>query len=169
MSTTAMRLLRHLIYPRAWARRMFPRAARRAIADAVAQAETRHASEIRVAIEAALEPHEVLRGITARRRAQDLFGRLRVWDTAERDGVLIYLLLAEHSVEIVADRGIAAKVSPQDWQAVCDAMGALLHEGHPLAAVLDGVARVADLLAPHSPATPGRARRLSDWPVLVGR
>lgn len=169
MAMDMQRWWRHATYPRALARRAFPRRARRAIAEAVRAAESRHAGEIRVAIEPALDLHHLWHGITPRRRAVELFSTLRVWDTEGNDGVLIYLLLADRAVEIVADRGIAARVAPHEWQAACDAMRALLRERQPLDAVLAGVAAIADLLAAHAPAQPAAAHRntQSDWPILL--
>ncbi|MHB1668130.1 TPM domain-containing protein [Thiomonas sp.] len=161
--------LRHAFYPTARVHTVFPRSAMKAIAQAIHAAESRHDGEIRVALEGALDWPELWRGITPRARAIELFARLHVWDTADNNGVLIYLLLAERAVEIVADRGIASRVEPAQWQALCRSMEQGLREGRHLDAVLAGVAGVSALLAEHSTAPTQRRNELSDWPVVVKR
>lgn len=161
-------------YPRALARRAFPHAARLAIAQAVHDAEQRHGGQIRVVVEPALDLHHLWRGVTPRQRAVGLFASMRIWDTAHNDGVLVYLLLAERAVEIVADRGIADKVSPTEWQQACDVMRDLLRRRRPLDAVLAGIAGVDALRATHLPeppegAAPRRVNELPDWPLILWR
>lgn len=164
------RLFRHAFYPTARVHMLFPRQAMQAIADAIHAAEGRHGGEIRVAIEGALDWPELWRGVTPRQQAIALFSSLRVWDTERNDGVLIYLLLAEHAVEIVADRGIAARVAPHSWQAVCRSMEQPLRQSRHLDAILQGVSDVSKLLAEHAPASSGEPRNeLSNWPVVVKR
>ncbi|WP_288127114.1 TPM domain-containing protein [Thiomonas sp.] len=164
------RLFRHALYPTARVHMLFPRQAMQAIANAIHAAEGRHGGEIRVAIEGALDWPELWRGVTPRQQAIALFSSLRVWDTERNDGVLIYLLLAEHAVEIVADRGIAARVAPESWQAVCRGMERHLRQSRHLDAILQGVDDVSKLLAEHAPAREGAQRNeLSDWPVVVKR
>jgi uncharacterized membrane protein len=93
----------------------------------------------------------LLRGETVRERALEVFGRERVWDTEASNGVLIYLLLAERDVEIVADRGYAGKVSAHIWEDICREMEAHFSVGHFEAGVLAGVRRVDALMALHFP------------------
>lgn len=147
------RLLKHLFAPSA--RRLFPADSLQRIADAIASSERRHSGEICFAVEPALSWLEVLRGIPARRHAEDAFARLRVWDTAANNGVLLYLLLADHRIEIVADRGLGRKVSTEQWRGVCQLMEERLRAGEPEEAVLNGIAAVTDLLAAHYPQVPG--------------
>lgn len=148
-----MRLLRHLFAPSA--QRLFPADSLQRIADAIAASERSHGGEICFAVEPALSWLEVLRDVSARMHAEDAFARLRVWDTAANNGVLLYLLLADHRIEIVADRGLDHLVSAEQWRGVCQLMEERLRAGEPEAAVLRGIAAVTDLLATHYPQKPG--------------
>ena len=124
-----MRLLRHLFALPGAVARAFPPAAMSAIESAIRESEKLHDGEIRFAVEAALDPAQLWRGVSARSRAIDLFAQLGVWDTERNNGVLLYLLLAERDVEIVADRGFNGKVSAAEWEGVCKAMEAALRAG----------------------------------------
>lgn len=162
------RLLRHLSFAPWRVRRAFPHATLEAIATAIHAAEQLHGGEIRFAVEGAFDLPELWRGLTARERAIEVFSHLRVWDTEHNDGVLIYLLLAERDVEIVADRGIHQQVETGAWEDVCRSMETLLHQGRYEAAALDGVAGVSGLLARHAPLQTGTKRNeLPDWPVVL--
>lgn len=162
-----MRLLRHLFAPSA--RRWFPEASLRRIADAIAADEARHRGEVCFAVDAALPWRAVLAGREARARAEDVFARLRVWDTEENNGVLIHLLLADRRIEIVADRGLAGRVSEAQWRGVCLLMEERLRAGDAEAAVLRGVTAAGDLLAGHFPRIAGREDRneLPDMPQIL--
>jgi len=161
------RLLRHLATSSWLVRRRFPASALAAIEAAIAAAEQRHEPEIRFAVEAALHPRALIRGVTPRARAIEVFSELRVWDTERNTGVLIYLLLADHSVEIAADRGVVARVPPAEWEAICRAMEAELRPGRYEAGALAGIRAASDLLARHFPASgPGR-REQPDRPVVL--
>ncbi|MFT3896872.1 MAG: TPM domain-containing protein [Thermomonas sp.] len=162
-----MRLLRHL-FARS-ARSVFPEDSLHRIADAVHAAEQRHTGEICFAVEASLPPMAVLRGIDARSRAQQVFAQLRVWDTHANNGVLVYLLLADHRIEIVADRGLAGLVSAEQWRGVCQLMEGRLQDDRAEDAALAGVAAISDLLAGHFPQQPGVAdeNELPDEPRLL--
>src|SRR5262245_24024630 len=140
------RALRHLFYTRWGTRRRFPAAVRRRIESAIAAHERRHAGEIRFAIETALDLPELWGGVTPRARAVDVFGQLGVWDTAGNNGVLIYVLMADHVVEIVADRAIAARVPQGEWDAVCRAMEAHFKAGRFAEGSEAGIAGVGGLL-----------------------
>lgn len=165
------RLLRHLFVPPGSVARAFPSAALADIERAIGESERRHGAQIRFAVEAALDPLPLLAGLTARERALQAFGELRVWDTEWNNGILLYLLLADRDVEIVADRGYNGAVSAEDWEAVCRAMEAQLAAGHYREAVLEGVRRCGELAAAHFPAAGGSpgptARGLSDRPALL--
>ncbi len=162
------RWFRHLFYPTARVHQLFPRTAMQAIAEAVHAAESQHGGEIRVALESALDWPQLWHGVSPRQRAIELFSLLHVWDTEHNDGVLISLLLAEHAVEIVADRGIAALVPAAQWEALCRTMEQRLRQGQHLDAVLAGVAGVSALLKAHAAAIPANKRNeLSNWPVVV--
>jgi len=162
-----MRLLRHL-FARS-ARSVYPEDSLQRIAAAVHAAEQRHTGEICFAVEASLPPMAVLRGIDARARAQHAFAQLRVWDTQANNGVLVYLLLADRRIEIVADRGLAGLVSAEQWRGVCQLMEERLRAGDPEDAALAGVAAISDLLAGHFPQQAGVAdeNELPDMPRLL--
>jgi uncharacterized membrane protein len=107
------------------------------------------------------------RGVSARERAVEVFANLRVWDTEENNGVLIYLLLADRDVEIVADRGIHARVGAEGWEIICRAMETQFRAGHFEQGVLDGIAQVSAQLTRHFPGPDRRGDELPDKPVLL--
>lgn len=162
------RLLRHL-GATPWAlRRAFPAGTLAAIEEAVRAAEARHAGEIRFAVEGALPLPRLWRGAGPRERAVEIFSELRVWDTEHNNGVLIYVLLADRSVEIVADRGVGdARVPAAEWQAACRQMETAFRAGHFREGAVAGVAAVAEVLARHPPARPDAGNELPDRPVLL--
>ena len=159
----------HLFTTRAALRRAFPPATLSAIESAIAGSERRHCGEIRVAIEASLDPVHAWRGRSPRDRAIEVFAQLAVWDTEANNGVLIYVLLADRDVEIVADRGYNDRVSPGDWAAVCHAVEASFRAGRFEQGALECIARVSELVAAHFPAGPGsrNADELSNRPAIL--
>jgi uncharacterized membrane protein len=161
------RFLRHLFSDRAAARRAFPPRVLRAIEAEIKAQESRHRGELRFAIEASLPIGHLARRVTPRRRALQVFEQLRVWDTEENSGVLVYVLLADRSVEIVADRGIASRVPQGEWDAVCRAMGEAFRGGEFERGALDGLRRVGALLARHFAAGPRKIDELPDAPVIL--
>ena len=163
-----MRLLRHL-FARS-ARRLFPEASLQRIAEAIARDEVRHRGEVCFAVESALGWRAIRAGRQARDRAGDVFSQLRVWDTAENNGILIYLLLADRRIEIFADRGLDGRISAEQWRGVCLLMEERLRAGDAEAAVLEGVAAAGDLLAGQCPRIEGRDDRneLPDRPQVLG-
>lgn len=110
---------RHLNMARWQLRRAFPESVLQAITNSVRASEQLHGGEIRVAIEAELSLAALLRGQSPRARALEVFASLGVWDTTARNGVLIYLCLADRDVEVVADRGLHGKVSDAEWAEIC--------------------------------------------------
>ena len=158
---------------RAAARALPPEALAR-LAALVAQSETTHTGEIRIAIEGGLPLSYLRRQASPRERAMTLFGKLRVWDTEHNNGVLIYLLLAEHSIEIVADRGLARQVPQPAWDALAKQLGAALRSGHTADGLLQALADVSALLERHFPRDLTRAEQpqrneLPDAPFIVSR
>jgi uncharacterized membrane protein len=148
-----MRWGRHLVATRWTLTRRFPRATLDAIERAVVASEAQHRGEIRFAIEAALDVRALRRHETPRDRAHEVFTELRVWDTREHNGVLIYVLLAERDVEIVADRGFEGRVSPAEWRAVCAAIEAAYREARWQDGALLGIDAVTQLLVREFPRT----------------
>ncbi len=161
------RIVRHLLVTDGQVKRAFPRSTLDKIEQAVRDSESAHDGEIRFAVEGALDGAPLFKGQSARERAIDLFAQLRVWDTQHNTGVLIYLLLADRAVEIVADRGIDAKVGAQPWSAVCRQMEAAFGQDDFEGGVLGGVQAVTQHLASHFPARSHRPNELPDAPLLL--
>ena len=147
----------------------FPAAALEDIEIAIKQSERQHRGELRFAIENALAPTWVWRGMTARQRATEVFSNLRVWDTEENSGALIYLLLADREVHIVADRGIAGRVPQTEWDAVAQAMQRAFRQGDFRRGSLEGIESITILLATHFPPGADNPNELSNKPVIVKR
>lgn len=143
------RVFRHL-FARS-ARGLYPQDALQRITQAIADSETRHRGEICFAVESSLPLRAVRAGLDVRQRALDVFAQLRVWNTRANNGVLIYLLPADHRLEIVADIGLDALVSAEQWRGVCQLIEEGLKAGEPEAAVLRGIDAVSALLAEHFP------------------
>ena len=143
-------------------------AARQRLARRIGESEQGHHGEIRLCIERALPPRALHLGITPRERAIACFGELGVWNTRERSGVLVYLLLAEHAIELVADRGITDRVPAAQWQALVAALGESLRQGEREAGLLAVIDALDRLLRQHFPASAGDANpnELPDAPVL---
>jgi len=164
-----MRIMRHLSTGRTAVRRAFPASALNAIEQAVREAELKHSGQIRFAVEASLDWSALLAGQRATQRAIDVFSSLRVWDTEHNNGVLIYLLLADRDVEIIADRGVHAKLGQHTWETICQEMEAAFRAGKFEEGVLAGIHRVGLHLARHYP-HPGTAEKINelpDHPVLL--
>jgi uncharacterized membrane protein len=138
------------------------------LAARVAESERRHTGEIRIYVEAGLPTSYLWRDATPRDRAISMFGKLGVWDTEQNNGVLIYLLLAEHAIEIVADRGLSPHVSAGQWQQIVQRMGSAFREGRYEEGLFEAVDAVTAVLVQHFPATAGaaNANELPDEPVL---
>ena len=168
MAGMAARALRHLFA--ASARRLYPIDRLHRIAAAIAQGEATHEGQVCFAVESSLPIGAVLAGHDARLRAGEVFARLRVWDTEANNGVLLYLLLADRRIEIVADRGLrGAAVDERHWRAICERMEGGLRTGDPEAAVVGAIGAISDLLAHAFPAGPGRAadNELPDRPRIL--
>ena len=161
------RIGKHLLLNRGRVRRAFPRPALANIERAIKASEAVHAGQIRFAVEGALDGAALFRDQPARDRAIDVFAELRLWDTAHRNGILIYLLLADRDVEIVADRGIAEKVPQAEWETICRQMEAEFRSGNFEGGVLKGIAAATQLLAKHFPAAGQRPNELPDRPVVL--
>jgi uncharacterized membrane protein len=161
------RLLRHLATTRYQTRRHFGPPVREAIERAIAECESRHAGEIRFVVETALELPALWHDLPPRQRALQLFGQLGVWDTAENNGVLIYLLMADRVVEIIADRGISARVTQSEWATVCRQMEHHYRAGRYLEGSVGGILGVSALLARHFPGQRPGPSELPDQPVLL--
>lgn len=136
----------------------------------VSDSERLHCGEIRLCIEAAMPPSYTERNAPPRERALSLFGKLRVWDTEHNNGVLIYLMLAEHAIEIVADRALARRVPPATWRSMVSHMAEAFRQGRHEDGLTQALSEVSALLVEHFPATEGvdRPNELPDAPVIPG-
>jgi TPM domain len=165
---SGMRMLRHVVTDHAAVRHTFPPRDIARIEAAIAEGERTHRGQVCVGIEGSLPAGRVLKRVGPRERALEVFGLLRVWDTEENCGVLVYLLLADHDVEIVADRGIHRVVGEAAWTAICTRMETAFRAGRFADGVVAGVAEISALLAQHFPRTgAGGANELSDRPVIL--
>jgi uncharacterized membrane protein len=163
------RIWRHQWMDEADVRRVLPDAAMERLAARVAASERRHSGEIRICVEAGLPLSYLRRDASARERAVTMFGKLRVWDTEHNNGVLIYLLLAEHAIEIVADRGISARVSAAEWAAMTQRMGAAFREGRFEDGLTQALEEMSALLVEHFPLADDQpdTNELPDAPVVL--
>ena len=161
------RMLRHLVMTHWQVNRAFPRPALIAIEQAIKASETAHVGEIRFAVEGALHSTPLFKGQSARERAIDVFSQLRVWDTEHNNGVLIYLLLADRDVEIVADRGVHAKVGAREWESICRKMEAAFKQANYENGVVSGIEAVSQHLIQHFPAAGGGRNELPNQPVML--
>jgi len=161
------RISKHLLHHHWWLRRYFPTNVLAAIEAAIKTGEATHSGQVRFVVEGALDGAPLFRNQSARERALDLFSQLRIWDTHHNNGVLIYLLLADRNVEIVADRGIDAKVGAAGWEKICRAMEADFRTGKFERGVIKGIEAVSREMAKHFPAKGGGPNELPDAPVVI--
>ena len=161
------RMLKHLLLPDWWRRRVFSAADLVTIGQAIAASEKRHRGELRFVVESGLSPAALWRGTSTRQRAAEVFAVERVWDTEENSGILIYVELADRRVEILADRGIAARVPQAEWDAICRGMEQAFRAGQWRQGALAAVARAGALLAEHFPAGERNPTELPDRPLML--
>lgn len=161
------RIVKHLFAPHWIATRTFPRRTLKAIEAAIRDSEKTHDGELRFAVEAGLHPLPLWRGQTTRQRAQAVFADLRVWDTEHNSGVLIYVQLVDRSIEIVADRGISAKVPQEQWDAICRGIEHAYRNGGFEQGTLAGIREITALLAAHFPPSGANPNELPDRPVVL--
>ena len=161
------RIGKHLLANRSRVQAAFPPNVLSAIEQAIKASETHHSGQIRFVVEGALDGAPLFRGQTARERALDIFADLRIWDTEHNNGVLIYLLLADRNVEIVADRGINNRVKDSDWQSICRDMEAQFRDGKYERGAILGIEGVTQHLAEHFPKHGKNTNELPDAPVVI--
>ena len=161
------RILRHFAMTQRQVDRAFPRATLSAIEQAIKASEKSHQGEVRFVVEGALDGAPLFNGQSARERAIDLFSQLRIWDTEHNSGVLIYLLLADRQVELVADRGIHSNAGSREWVAICREMEEAFKTANYEEGVVRGIQAVSRLLTEHFPAEVGNRNELPDKPVVL--
>jgi uncharacterized membrane protein len=160
-----VRILKHLFTPHWLALRAFPHSTLAKIEHAVKSSERLHRGEIRFAVEASL--HLASLRVSTRERARQVFSQLGVWDTADNSGVLIYVQLVDHRIEIVADRGIAAKVGQAEWDAICRAMERAFKADRFADGSIEAIQAVTAILARHFPAGGVNPNELPDRPAVL--
>jgi len=166
--TRLTRLLRHRWFDETDTKRALGPPALARIEQRIAASERQHSGEIRVCVEAGLPLSYLWRGAHARERAIAMFGKLRVWDTEDNNGGLIYLLLAEHQIEIVADRGIARHAPPGHWESMVDGMRQEFRAGRFEPGLMQAIEAVEALMLQYDPSAAGQANpnELPDRPFV---
>lgn len=161
------RFFQHLFFTDWQASRAFNQASLDAIEQLIQESEKLHGGEIRFAVEGGLDSLRLFKGQSPRERAIEVFSELRVWDTENNTGVLIYILLADQAVEIVADRGIHDKVRDTSWLNICQNMEAHFSKSEFQKGALKGVAALACVIGKHFPANDAFSNELPDAPVML--
>ncbi len=164
---TFSRLIRHLSTTTADGRRAFPEQTLKTIEETITAGEKRHRAEVRMVIEPSLSSQAVLNGMSPRDRARELFSHYRVWDTEENCGVLLYINLADHQVEIVADRGVGREVAAKEWHAVCRTITEGFASGSYHDSVIAALDQLNRLLEKHYPDDGSSRNQLPDKPVML--
>ena len=160
------RITRHLLQHHWRAKQVFPKGVLDRIEQAIKRGEANHSGQVRFVVEGALDGAPLFRNQPARERALDVFSQLRIWDTVHNNGVLIYLLLADRDVEIIADRGIHAGVG-EGWEPICRKMEERFRRAEFEAGVIEGIRAVGEHLARHFPSERGGTNELPDKPVIL--
>ena len=161
------RIWHHLIIPPWRVGSYFSPAGLSQIEAAITEAERTHKGEIRFVVECSLDNSELFHNVTAKARAIEVFSRIHMWDTEHNNGVLIYLLLADRDVEIVADRGIHQHVGHNGWEAICKEMEAMFRRGEFEAGVLLGIDKISATLQTHYPSSGKSKNELSNKPLIL--
>lgn len=161
------RIVKHLVVPHRVALRPFPRAVLKKIESAIRESERKHGGELRFAVEGGLHPAALWQGQSPRARAIALFSQLGVWDTEHNSGVLIYVQLVDRTIEVIADRGIGAKVDQASWDGICRRMEAAFRHGQFEQGALAAIDEVTALLARHFPPAGVNPNELADKPVVL--
>jgi uncharacterized membrane protein len=161
------RIVNHLLMTRWHVRAAFPPATQHAIEREIRASRALHVAEIRFVVEGALHGARLYNGQSPRERALEVFSMLRMWDTEHRNGVLIYLLLADRAVEIIADRGVHVRVGSREWEGACRRMELAFREGRFESGAIAGIETVTRYLAEHFPARAGDANELPSSPAIL--
>ena len=161
------RIFRHLFTTQRAVKAAFSPETLRAVEEAIRQGEALHAGQVRFVVKAGLDGSPLWQGQSAHERAVDLFVQLRIWDTEHNSGVLVYVLLADRAVEIVADRGIHACCGSQAWSRICTDMQGQFRDGRFAEGSIAGIQSVGELLRQHFPRSTSGANELADRPVLL--
>lgn len=167
MSTLA-RLWCHFTTTKGSGKRMFPQQTLMDIQSAIAEGETMHKAEVRLIVEPSLDLSAILANVGSRQRAAELFGLYRIWDTERNCGILIYINLADHQVEIIADRGIAQMISNEHWQSICATMTTGFARGDYHDSAIAGIRQLNELVQQYLPEDDvPQENQLSNQPIML--
>lgn len=161
------RIVRHLSFSHTTLHKAFSRVALNNIEQTIAEVEQTHAGQICFAVETALDIKPLFAGLSARERAIEVFSQLRIWDTEYNNGVLIYLLLADRKVEIIADRGVHSKLGQAVWNDICKEMETSFRQSKFEEGVIVGIRKVGTHLEHHYPQDGTKINELSDRPIIL--
>ncbi|CAN5139036.1 TPM domain-containing protein [soil metagenome] len=161
------RAMRHLFTTTATGRRAFPADSLKAIQKAIAKGESTHRAEVRLIVEPALGFRDAWSGMTSRQRARGLFAHYEIWDTEENCGILIYLNLADHKVEIISDRGVGRMIDAEQWRAVCHTMTKGFSQGEFHDSTIAGIEQLNGMLTAVLPDQGAAPNQLSNRPILL--
>ncbi len=162
-----IRLFRNLFTRRWDIHRLFPKKSMLLIEEFIKNSELEHRAEICFTVEASLPIWRVLRGVTARQRALEVFSQLRVWDTEDNSGVLLYLLLADRNIEIIADRGINKLVTDIEWKNISEKIKSSFQSGNFEQGVIDGLTEISLILQKYFPSEGKLKNEIPDRPVIL--
>lgn len=161
------RLFSHMFSWTGVVKQYFPKDSMQAIEKAIVASENTHLGEICFVVESNLDIYDIFRKKTAKKRAIEVFSQFHVWDTAQNNGVLIYLLLADKDFEILADRGIHAHVGTEGWEKISHEMERHFKKGDFELGVLHGIAKVTEHLDLHFPSDSENVNELSNAPIVI--
>ena len=167
LSLMMKRWLSHLSTTHFTLRRCFPPEVLAAIDAAITASEQQHQAEIRFAVETALPVGHLWRGVGCRERAQEIWSLLGMADTAARNGILVYVLLAERDIEIVADIGFSERLAEPLWAEICGEMSAAFRNGDYGPGSVQAIGRLNELAVAHFPARPGDRNELPNAPFVL--
>jgi uncharacterized membrane protein YgcG len=162
------RWARHLWLDASDARKLLTKDGLQRLEQSVRDSEARHMGELRVCVEAGLDASALWHGVSSKERAVALFSQLRVWDTEHNNGVLIYLLVADRRIEILADRGLHSRTGPEVWQGITSQLSTALQAGCYEDGLSHAIQTVGAQLRQHFPATSElNSNELPDAVVLI--
>jgi len=162
------RIFKHLLHLPWLVHTKFPPQTLRKIEACIQKSETEHSAEIRFAVESSLGFFDLLQDTSCFDRGVDVFSELRIWDTENNNGVLVFLLLADRKVEIIADRGLNDKIDKEEWLAICQVMEKSFSQHHFEIGVIEGINHITETLAKYYPKIKqNKIDELSNKPVIM--
>lgn len=163
--TSLARLFRQLIFVPCLHNTWLTKEVKNRLTDAISEAEQGHQGEIRLIIENHLPIGSAYRQDSLS-RAVDLFGLYKVWDTSHNTGILVYVNLCEHSLQIIADRGIDGKAH-NDWQALCDQALTKFKQKQFEQGLTELIAHLGKILNTHYPSDDISGNELPNRPIYL--